>query len=256
MSTAAVDDPIARDLAIVLRWYPVTDSSRVVVWFTRHHGRVSTLIKGSQRPKSWVLGQYDLFYTCELLFYRHAREDLHNFKECAPLQRRAGLRSNWRGCAAASHVADFLFRATPPLAICETLFDLTTQMLDELAAGASAPALLFWFELQALKDMGFAPDLSAPLKEHPVFHYEEGRIRDAGQQGQHDGHHGTISGGVLAILRRLLDESDPARLRRLRLTPPQITELATHLERFTTWHLELRLPARAYALELMLRPAS
>ena len=109
-----LSDPVVSDEALVLRWFPVTDTSRVVVWFTARHGRISTLIKGSQRPKSWLLGQYDLFYTCELLFYAKANEDLHMIRECAPLAPRSGLRQNWRACAAASFVADLLYRISPP----------------------------------------------------------------------------------------------------------------------------------------------
>ncbi len=83
---------IARARAIVLRVFPYSNTSRVVSWLTADHGRVATLIKGSQRPKSLFLGQYDLFYTCELLFYRHERDGLHIARECTPLTRRDRLR--------------------------------------------------------------------------------------------------------------------------------------------------------------------
>lgn len=254
-----VDDRIARDLALTLKWFPVTDSSRVVVWFTRHHGRLSTLIKGAQRPKSWTLGQYDHFYTCELLFYRRSSDDLHVFKECAPLKRRGGLRQNWRGCAAASHIADLLYRVSPPLAASPPLFDLTSQVLDCLAEGENTPALLFWYELQLLRELGLAPDLSAGKPGEAHFAYEEGRVvpnlapTSPPGSAQRSDKGGRISGGVLALMRRLLEIRSPLELQRLRLMPVQVQEIAAHLDRFSAWHLDLPLPSRNLALDLMTR---
>jgi len=63
---------ILKSPAIVLRFNPFANTSRVVVWLTRDHGKLATLVKGAQRPKSPFLGQFDLFYTCELLFYARA----------------------------------------------------------------------------------------------------------------------------------------------------------------------------------------
>lgn len=247
-----MDERILRDQALVLRWYPVTDTSRVVVWFTRHTGKLSTLIKGAQRPKSWVLGQYDLFYTCELLFYALAREDLHHFKECSPLKRRRGLRTNWRGCAAASYITDLLQRTTPPRAAHTPLYDLTSDTLDLFARGESSPLLLFWYELRLLRELGLAPDLgTAPIPE-PVFAYEAGRIlpRAAAPRNILAP---PVTGGTLALLRTLLAEPLPAALTRIRILPEQLRELSAHLEHFITWHLDQPPAARRIALDLMLR---
>lgn len=246
-----MDDRILKDDALVLRWYPVTDTSRVVVWFTRHAGKVSTLIKGAQRPKSWALGQYDLFYTCELLFYARARDDLHHFKECAPLRRRRGLRTNWRGCAAASYLTDLLQRITPPRAANETLFHLTDITLDLYAAGETSTLPLFWYELHLLRELGVAPDFGGTPLSHPVFAYEEGRILPAEQR--HQGVSRPVTPGSLALMRRLLREEQPAALSRLRALPGQILEITGHLEQFTAWHLEQSPASRRLALELMCR---
>jgi DNA repair protein RecO (recombination protein O) len=246
-----MDDRILRDEAIVLRWYPVTDTSRVVVWFTRHSGKVSTLIKGSQRPKSWVLGQYDLFYTCELLFYGMAREELHHFKECSPLRRRRTLRENWRGCAAASHITNLLQHVTPPRAGHESLYDLTTAVLDRYAGGETAPLPLFWYELHLLRELGLAPDLGDRITGQPVFAYEEGRILPDGQR--HRGTSRPVTPGALALMKRLMDEEHPDALKRLRALPEQVRELADHLEGFYAWHLEHPPASRRLALEIMMR---
>ena len=243
--------PIVKDEALVLRWFPVTDSSRVVVWFTSEHGRISTLIKGSQRPKSWLLGQYDLFYTCELLFYAKANEDLHLIRECSPLLRRPGLRSNWRACAGASFVADLLYRISPPMAVAGELYALATQTLAQLEAGQINPALLFWFELKVLADLGLAPDLNQESRSPAVFDYRSGRSLPADQNANPESL--PLSAGCLSLLRNLLEMETPEQAVRLRLQTDQTREIARHLDRFCEWHLDLKLPSRAKALELMLR---
>ena len=72
---------ILKDDAIVLRIYPFGNTSRSVVWLTRQHGKIVTLAKGSQRPGSALLGQFDLFYTCEVLFYAREQRQVHILKE-------------------------------------------------------------------------------------------------------------------------------------------------------------------------------
>lgn len=242
-------EPILKDHGIVLRWYPVTDTSRIVIWFTEKHGRVATLARGSQRPKSWVLGQYDLFYTCEVLFYARAREDLHPLRECYPLEQRERFRREWRACAGASFVCDLLSRLTPSREAAPLLYQQATRTLDLLhAEGPSAP-LLFWFELQALRDLGVLPDLSAETQPGLQFDVASGRIRSgsdaAGTESQ------PITPGTLTCLRQLTELTVPDRVKRLRLLPEQIRELAGHLNRFTSWHLDLDLRSRSHALNAL-----
>ena len=74
---------IARTTAIPLACYPYSSSSRIVHWLTRHHGKVSTLLKGALRPKSPFLGEYDLFSTSELLYFQ---KQVHSHREQAPDQ--------------------------------------------------------------------------------------------------------------------------------------------------------------------------
>ncbi len=246
-----LSDPVVSDEALVLRWFPVTDTSRVVVWFTARHGRISTLIKGSQRPKSWLLGQYDLFYTCELLFYAKANEDLHMIRECAPLAPRSGLRQNWRACAAASFVADLLYRISPPLAAAAEIYKLATDTLDQLHLGQTNPALLFWFELKVLADLGLAPNLQTDSDGPWVFDFQEGRICPAGQEKNTHAH--PVTAGSLFALRALADVPLAEKCARLRLQPQQIKEITRLLASFSEWHLDLSLPSRHRAMELLMR---
>jgi recombinational DNA repair protein (RecF pathway) len=129
---------IAKTEAIVLRVAPFSRTSHVVTWLTREYGRVGTVVKGAVRPKSAFLGQYDLFYTCELLFYERERNGLHVAKECSPLRPRVGLRREWRAYCCAAYICDLVYQSSLAGAQhLEGVFALLTEVLDWLACGAS-----------------------------------------------------------------------------------------------------------------------
>lgn len=198
-----------------------------------------------------MLGQYDLFYTCELLFYAKAKEDLHLIRECSPLQLRPGLRTDWRACAAASFIADVLYRISPPQAVAGEIYDLATQTLDVLANEGASPALLFWFELKVLEDLGVSPNLDATFSGPAVFDYASGHCRPAHEK--EDIHTLPLSKGCQSLMKTLMKMDAHSKCSRLHLSLAQLREISMHLARFSEWHLDLRLPSRNRALELMIR---
>ena len=155
---------ILKDEALALRIYPFGNTSRIVVWLSKTHGKLATLAKGSQRDRSGFLGQYDLFYTCELLFYAREQRNLHVLKECAPLEPRAAFRTDWRACAAASYAAGLLDRAMPFGPAPGRLYDLLAATLDGWAARTPGAASLPRFELRLLEELGLAPGWDACAK--------------------------------------------------------------------------------------------
>jgi len=90
---------------IVLDIRPWSRTSQVVTWLTPDRGPVTTLVKGAVRPKSAFLGQYDLFYTCELIYYARAKGELHAIREASALELREHLRGDFRATAFASYAA-------------------------------------------------------------------------------------------------------------------------------------------------------
>ena len=148
---------ILKDEAIALRIYPFGNTSRIVVWLSRDHGKLATLAKGSQRDRSPFLGQVDLFYTCEVLFYAREHRHLHVLKECAPLDARTSFRRDWRGCAAASYAAGLFDRAMPFGPSPAGLYPLLEATLDRLAARPPGPAFVPRLELLLLGELGLAP---------------------------------------------------------------------------------------------------
>ena len=86
--------------AVCLRIVPWSRTSHIVQWLTPT-GKVTTVVKGAVRPKSFFLGQYDLNYTCEIVYYARGKGELHALRECTPLVFREGLRGDSRALALA-----------------------------------------------------------------------------------------------------------------------------------------------------------
>ncbi len=152
---------LIRSSAIVLRMFPWSNTSKYVAWLTPEHGKVLTLIRGAQRPKSFFLGQLDLFYTCDLVWYAREHRSLHAAREAAPLKTRNRLRSDWAACAAASYAADVLYRALPFDAPAPGCFELLDHTLDALAGGVPPAEVIAWHDLGLLERLGFKPRIES-----------------------------------------------------------------------------------------------
>ena len=122
---------IVKTRGIVLSIRPWSRTSHVVTWLTPDHGPVSTLVKGAVRPKSAFLGQYDLFYLCDLLYYAHASGDLHALREVFPIEMRDHLRGNWRATVLAGYAADLVRELAPPGLEASPWFDFLNGFLAQ-----------------------------------------------------------------------------------------------------------------------------
>lgn len=155
--------------AICLSITPWSKTSHVVSWLTPT-GRVGTVVKGAVRPKSAFLGQYDLNYTCDILYYARAKGDLHALRECVPHRLREGLRDDFRALAFASYARMVVERLAPQGVECGAWYELLEGVLEGLLeacvgdGGVAAPwgvGRLVKFELDVLHLMGLSPEIEA-----------------------------------------------------------------------------------------------
>jgi DNA repair protein RecO (recombination protein O) len=261
---------ICRTEALALRVSPYSRTSHVVSWFTRDFGRISTLVKGAQRPRSMFLGQYDLFYTCDLLFYARDRGGLRIIRECSPLRPRSALREDWRAAAAASYVADVVWRTSPEGTVNAALFALATDTLDALTRRGASPDLLFWFETRLAGLLGVGPKLGAcagcgdalsgPSSEPALFSCGRGVLLcsrcGSVARPEHPGREDPravvrLDRDSLARLRRWQNSPLPAVARPSVEPPPEQLDIRRLLGVFFEQHLDINLSARRVALALV-----
>jgi len=254
---------IVKTTAVVLRCYPFSNTSRVVSWMTPDLGRIVTLVKGSQRPRSLFLGQYDLFYTCELVLYRRERGLMHIARECAPLKMRPRLRRDWKAASTASYLAGLVSQAIPPEAPHEGVFALLDAALDHLEAAGSGEPFLFWFELRLLEQMGLSPRLrqcaacGAGLTSVPrqtEFAVARGGLLCPDCAGKKGGEsRPRVEGDVLGMLAAWQQARSPQGPLNTRCTSRQLVAIETLLGGFLAYHLDVQPTGRRATLDVLAR---
>ena len=149
-----------RAQGIVLRVYPLTETSLIIRWLTRELGRLSTVAKGARRPKSSFRGKLDLFYRADLIFGRSRRSELHTLREVSLRQTHPFLRKELRYLQQASYCSALIEQVTETETPMPATFDLFSDLLNHLGAQPFAPQTVFAFELKLLNELGLKPDLT------------------------------------------------------------------------------------------------
>ena len=147
--------------AICLEMHPWSRTSHVIEWLTPE-GVVTTVVKGAVRPKSAFLGQYDLNYTCEIVRYARLRNGASALRECAPLERRDGLRGDYRALALAGWFRRLTAELAPNGPDCQAWYAALSFALSSLSSANTLSqrlANLLNFELKVLDLLGLTPDL-------------------------------------------------------------------------------------------------
>jgi DNA repair protein RecO (recombination protein O) len=208
-----------RATGIILRTYPLTESSLIVHWLTRELGRTATVARGALRPKSSFRGKIDLFHQCELLFARSRRSELHTLKEVALLESYPVLRSDIQCLHRVVYAAALIEQTTETDTPVPELFELLRGYIEAIVGQLTAIAV-FAFELKLLETLGMRPD--------------PGAIK--------------TTAGVKRLIEVLLS-AEWRTLQSLRLSAAQFQELRQFLHGFLLYHLEKIPRSRSKALE-------
>lgn len=239
---------IVRAIGIPLACHPYSSTSRIVHWLTRHHGKVSTLLKGALRPKSPFLGEYELFSTSELLYFCQRPNALHAAKECAMLQSREIFRTDWRAMQTASYLAALFNKTTPDESPHPGLFELLEELMDLAERHGSQPQFLLWAELRFCAYHGHAPNLGNCTLCHnpdtPFFAAAPGGVVCAGCAKANRLPTLECPPDALAILRTLQNSAHPQAAVNTIISARQKTALDAIAAAFMFYHFDLPIEFR------------
>jgi len=154
--------------AIVLRHVRQGDTSHVVTLFTREHGKVAVLAKGSRKPGSRFGAGLDLFHLTHVQYRERPGRDLVFLQSCDLRRAFTRLAEDVVAYAAAGVCAELVDRLAPDGAPSEEIFDLLRESFESLAETAPLPpdevlravALPVSFQLRLMDQLGIAPELT------------------------------------------------------------------------------------------------
>lgn len=172
--------------AIVIRVIDFSETSAVVTFFTREHGKITALAKGCRRPKSPFESAIDLLTACRIVFLHKKNDTLDLLTEAKVERRFRGGQRSLEHLYAGYYLAELLAEATDRSDPHPELFDLTWEIWQELNNLGDIPRLLLRFEMMLLRLLGQLPELSQCVETgRPVP--QTGRIP-----------FGLLAGGVLS----------------------------------------------------------
>lgn len=196
-----------RTSGIILRTFPLTETSLVVRWLTSDLGRIATVARGALRLKSPFRGKLDLFFLADFTFRRNRRSELHALREIVIRDFNTVLREDLTCLREATYFGQLIEKTTETDTPLPDLFQLFQSALIELATCPSRILTVIAFESRFLTHMGLSPNLA--------------------------------TADLTAGSKRILDQiacSDWIDLRRLHLSGSQSTELTHFFLEHLTYH--------------------
>jgi DNA repair protein RecO (recombination protein O) len=141
-----------RDDAVVLRTYKSGESDRVVVLWTREHGKVRVIAKGIRKTTSRLGGTLEALAHVRVDLVA-TRGDLYVAKHVSHLAHLSTLRSSYDRINAGYAVVEVVDAIPSDDVADESIFDLLVRVLNALDQEGIEPALVpasFYFRLLAL----------------------------------------------------------------------------------------------------------
>lgn len=193
---------------LILRIWPLTETSLIVEWLTAEAGRMSTSAKGARRPRSPFLGKLDVFYEADFTFSRSRRSELHTLREVRLRATHDALRRDLGRLAQAAYCVKLIEQTTETDTPVPRIYELMRGVVNHLDTHPAQPQLIFAFELKLLRELGLQPD--------PARTSLDARGRE--------------------LLVRLL-ESDWAGISEMALSASEINDLRLFLHGYLIYHL-------------------
>lgn len=199
------------DEAVCIRYWDWSETSQAVALFTRGHGLVRALAKGSRRPKAPYSGGVEMLTRGEAGLIVRPGTELALLTEWDLRETYPALRRSLPAFNAGMYFADLVQRFVHDHDAHTVLFDALAASLAELGSDGKAAMLdaVVRFQWAVLREAGFRPllggagaDAEGPESEVLVFDPEHGGVRSsAGGRAPMAGW--KVRRGTIELLRRV-----------------------------------------------------
>ena len=145
--------------AIILRRYPLRETSILLVLYTKDFGKIKGVIKGVRGPRAQFGSFPEILTLNRIVFYESKKSELFYITQCDLIDLFKNIRADLERTAYASYAAELTDAATPPNEKCEELFTLLLNTLNLLCEPGSARRVTRIFEIKLLLIVGLMPEL-------------------------------------------------------------------------------------------------
>jgi DNA repair protein RecO (recombination protein O) len=244
---------LIRTEAVVLRRHDFGEADRLLTLYTARSGKLRAIAKGVRRPTSRLGGHLELFTHSNLLIARGRNLDI--VTQVESIDGFTSLREDLWRTGLAYYVSELVDCLTEEHSENPLLFTSLVNALTRISEGIRPLDALHHFELQALSQLGFRPELRVCVRcrqgLQPVsnaFSLSAGGIL-CGACRASDPLCRTISANALKVLRLCLDD-DWSTTSRLRLDTKLSDEVEHLLNAYTQFIAETQLKSAGFVASL------
>jgi DNA repair protein RecO (recombination protein O) len=151
--------PYSRTPGVCLRKIDFSETSQVLRFFTRGHGKISCIAKGSKRRRGAFPVPFDILAVYDLVRIEKRPGTLDLVTQAERLKTFPRLAGDYARFAAACYAAEFADEFCPEGMAVEALYDRLEEVLGRLEGGTPVPDALFSFEARAIQALGYFPRL-------------------------------------------------------------------------------------------------
>ncbi|TET84317.1 MAG: DNA repair protein RecO [Anaerolineales bacterium] len=240
---------VYRTEAVVLRRQDLGEADRLLVAYSLDRGKLRLIAKGVRRPRSRKAGHLEPFTRVQLLLARGRELDI--ITQAEAIEMYPGVREDLIHLGQAAYVVELLDRFTVEREANRALYRLLVHTLERLVAGVELTAVIRYYELRLLDQIGYRPELYRCLgcgaevrPQDQFFSLAEGGVLcpDCGP-GRKDAQR--ISLAALKVLRHYqrstFDVATSARIR-----PQVFAEIEQVMEDYMCYLLERKLNTPAF----------
>jgi len=146
---------------LILRVTDFSETSRVVVLFTKEFGKISALAKGGRRLKGPFESSLDLLATCQIVFLRKHTSGLDLLTEAKLIERFHPFERDLTCLYSGYYVAELILGLTEDYDPHPEIYAAARQALSKFGATETTRLGLLRFELVMLREIGQLPDFES-----------------------------------------------------------------------------------------------
>jgi DNA repair protein RecO (recombination protein O) len=226
---------------IVIKSFDFRETSRIVTFYTKSHGKVKGVLKGIRKDSRKFGSSVDKFTVNDIVYYQYSRSDLHLVSQCDLVQFYFSIRADYRRTMAANYMLELVDTVMPAEQPNKKIYHLMLDYLKGLEAANDADKLVHIFQIKVLSLSGFRPHIDACLKCRKEI---RGKARFSLKSGglicercpAYETDCTVISKGAVASLLHV-ESNDWVKSLRLGLTNSVRKELKYLLNNFLVYHL-------------------
>lgn len=241
---------ILKTEGIVLKTFDLRETSRIAVFFTKNHGKVSGVLKGIRKDPRKFGSSVDRFTVNDIVYYQYRNSDLHLISHCDLKSYFYPIRQDLKKSLAASYMLELVHMIMPQEEKNEKVYHLALDFLESLQNAPSTGPLVHFFQIKILSLSGFKPHLDSCLKcKRPIaqearFSAKEGGLVCPDCSTTDIALENISPGAVSSII--YAERHDWPLCLRLKLTESVQKELKYVLNNFLVYHLGRKVKSAKY----------